>query len=99
MWNWNSSGSDDKTLDGMAMSGKYHVWITLPGVNILDLTLQASLIALGRTTGPIHPIIVPGDHPLSDDWTPLYVGTAATEHLIHKSVESFRLRTRNLDIG
>lgn len=75
---------DGKTLSQMKAMGKYHVWLTLPWLDIMDFTLSVSL----REQQGIDPN---GASPICGDpdllapgysWAPVFVGDDATSRLL-----------------
>ena len=74
-------GSED--LYTMSRTGGYHVWMTLPWMEIIDFTLTVSIAVLKQSPmESISPLAGTPRllHPFS--WQPLYVGAAATSILL-----------------
>lgn len=70
-------------LDDMAATGSYHVWLTMPWMEIIDFTVLVSLAVLkGTPLSNISPVAGYPDFISPLSWKPLYVGTAATKVLL-----------------
>ncbi|MBT9463623.1 hypothetical protein [Hydrogenophaga sp.] len=69
----------------MARTGSYHVWLTLPWLEIVDFTLRVSLAVLnGRPLTEAGPLAGYPDFMKPAEWHPIYVGTAATTALLDR---------------
>lgn len=73
---WNAS--EDMTLEQLRDSGGFHVWLTLPDMQVIDFTLAMTLaIQKGRDPREANPIATYSDSEPLTKWVPLYTGDAA----------------------
>lgn len=86
---WNGSPiiqADGLDIPEMARTGNYHVWLTLPWLEIVDFTLQVSIAVLkGRALKNVGPLTGYPDLISPPGWQPIYVGTAATTALLDRA--------------
>jgi hypothetical protein len=74
---------EDPSILAMAQTGKYHVWLTLPWLEILDLTLLESLKWLKRSKSEIfRPLSGYPDLMDGFAWTPWWVGSEVGRRLL-----------------
>lgn len=73
----------EPSLFAMAVSGDYHVWLTLPWLEVLDLTLLASIAkGKGAELSASRPLMgYPESFP-DFEWSPWFVGSAAAMRLV-----------------
>ncbi len=73
----------DGELHELARSTHYHVWLTMPWLEIVDFTLELSIaVGKGLPTDRCSPLAGYPDAMQPYRWHPLYVGAAAVEVLL-----------------
>lgn len=78
---WNATAG--MTLAEMRESGAFHVWLTLPDMQVIDFTLMMTLaVQKGRDPRGAHPIATYSDSEPHTKWIPLFTGDAAYAQLL-----------------
>ena len=78
-----SAPNNNESLYSLAQTGNYHVWVTLPWFEIIDLTLMASLWKKKHLElGDVKIVSANYTQKELDAWEPLYIGRAATELML-----------------
>lgn len=78
---WNANGG--MTLTDLCDSGAFHVWLTLPDMQVIDFTLMMTLaVQKGRDPREVHPIATYPDSEPHTKWIPLFTGDAAYTRLL-----------------
>jgi len=73
-------------IDALALSGGYHVWLTLPSCEVIDLTLTSALYlkkGLARSAAGV-PLMIHAESRPRMRWSPLLVGDDILERLLSR---------------
>ncbi|QSY06562.1 hypothetical protein J2A69_29455 [Burkholderia pseudomallei] len=71
-------------IDALAQAGNYHVWLTLPSCEVIDLTLTSALYLKKRLKPSMAgiPLMMRPEANPKMRWSPLLVGNGVVERLL-----------------